>query len=51
MQKNNIGPHFICLAEHHLKQIEITKFSRERDIHLPLRIVEKNLWEEEYVFL
>jgi len=27
MQKNYIGPHFICLIEHHLKETEITKFS------------------------
>ena len=29
MQKNYIGPHFICLTEHHLKETEITKFSLE----------------------
>jgi exonuclease III len=29
MQRNNIGPHFICLTDHHLKKSEITKFSFE----------------------
>jgi hypothetical protein len=29
MQKNCIGPHFICLTEHHLKETEITNFSLE----------------------
>ena len=27
MQNNCIGPHFICLTEHHLKDTEITKLS------------------------
>jgi hypothetical protein len=27
MEKNYIGPHFICLTEHHLKETEMTKFS------------------------
>ena len=44
MQKNYIGPHFICLTEHHLKETEITKISFEG-------AVGKYLWEEEYVFL
>jgi hypothetical protein len=26
---NCIGPHFICLTEHHLKEAEINKFSLE----------------------
>jgi hypothetical protein len=50
MQNNYIGPHFICLTEHHLKETEITK-SPLRVTHLPLGFVGKNLWEEEYVFL
>ena len=29
MQRNNIGPHFICFTEHHLKESEIRKFSLE----------------------
>jgi hypothetical protein len=29
MQKNCIGPHFICLTEHHSKETEITNFSLE----------------------
>jgi hypothetical protein len=27
LQMNHIGPHLICLTEHHLKESEITKFS------------------------
>jgi hypothetical protein len=29
MQKNCIGPHFVCLTEHHLNETEITKLSLE----------------------
>ena len=29
MQKNYIGPQFICLTDHHLKETEITKISFE----------------------
>ena len=29
MQNNFIGPHFVCLTEHHLKEEEITKFPLE----------------------
>jgi exonuclease III len=29
MHKNYIGPHFVCLTEHHLKETEITKISFE----------------------
>jgi hypothetical protein len=50
MQKNYIGPHFICLTEHHLKKIKSQK-SPTKVIHSPLGSVGENLWEEEYVFL
>jgi hypothetical protein len=29
MHNNGIGPHFVCLTEHHLKEAEITKFPLE----------------------
>ena len=29
MHNNCIGPHFVCLTEHHLKEAEITKFPLE----------------------
>jgi hypothetical protein len=32
MHKNYIGPHFICLTEHHLKETEISKISLEAHI-------------------